>query len=53
MVKKQQFKLTYLHKLEDSRIFSIIYLWKKHEYKKIKNNNHIFAIADIFFRMCI
>jgi len=33
MVKKQQFKLTYLHKLEDSRIYSIIYiyLWKKNE----------------------
>jgi len=27
MVKKQQFKLTYLHKLEDSRIFSIIYIF--------------------------
>ena len=27
MVKKQQFKLTYLHKLEDSRIYSIIYIF--------------------------
>ena len=27
MVKKQQLKLTYLHKLEDSRIYSIIYIF--------------------------
>ena len=27
MAKKQQFKLTYLHKLEDSRIYSIIYIF--------------------------
>mgnify|MGYP001308404006 FL=1 len=27
MVKKQQFKLTYLHKLEDSRIYCIIYIF--------------------------
>ncbi len=27
MVKKQQFKFTYLHKLEDSRIYSIIYIF--------------------------
>ena len=27
MVKKQQFKLTYLHKLEDSRIYSIVYIF--------------------------
>ncbi len=27
MAKKQHFKLTYLHKLEDSRIYSIVILY--------------------------
>ena len=27
MVKKQQFKLTYLQKLEDRRIYSIVYIF--------------------------